>query len=78
MSTSTHRPPETDRTPPETPATIAREIAALATAPVRDFIECISDEDNIRDHLYQRLVARLTVDHPGAWSQAKETTSTSA
>ena len=48
MSTSTKRPPETDRTPPETPAAIAREIAQLATAPVRDFVDCISDEDNTR------------------------------
>ena len=74
MSTSTKRPPETDRTPPKTPAAIAREIAQLATAPVRDFVDCISDEDNTRDHLYQTLVARLTAAEPGAWSQAKEDT----
>ena len=62
----------TSSTPAETPAAIAREIATLATAPVRDFVDCISDEDNTRDHLYQRLVARLTANEPGAWSRAKE------
>ena len=66
MSTPTARPPE------ETPAAIAREIATLATAPVRDFVDCISDEDNARDHLYGQLVARLTTAEPGAWSQATE------
>ena len=71
MSTSVQRPPAEERTP-ETPAAIARTIAALATAPVRDFVSCISDEDNTREHLYQRLVARLTADWPNAWSQAKE------
>ena len=60
------------RTPEETPAAIAQSIAHLATAPVHDFVSCISDEDNTRDHLYQRLVARLTADEPGAWSRARE------
>ena len=36
----------------------------MATAPVRDFVDCISDEDNTRDGLYQRLVARLTAGWP--------------
>ena len=73
MSTpQSKRPPETDRTPQETPAAIARTIAQLATAPVRDFVACISDEDNERDQLYQRLVARLTADEPHMWSRAKE------
>ena len=44
----------------------------MATAPVRDFVDCISDEDNTRDQLYQRLVARLTADERGAWSKALE------
>ena len=68
MSTPTERPPEDNRTP----QAIARAIAQLATAPVRDFVDCISDEDNTRDHLYQRLVARLTADEPRAWSKARE------
>ena len=72
MSTSTRRPPESTRTPEDTPAALARSIAALATAPVRDFIACISDEDSERDHLYQRLVERLAADEPAAWSKAKE------
>ena len=67
MSTSTERPPESKHTPQETPAAIAREIAQLATAPVRDFVSCISDEDNERDGLYQRLVARMTAAESGAW-----------
>ena len=72
MSTTTQRPPETTRTPEDSPAAIARTIAQLATAPVHDFVSCISDEDNTRDRLYQRLVARLTADKPGVWSRAKE------
>ena len=72
MSTSTKRLSGDNRTPQETPAAIAREIAQLATAPVRDFVDCISDEDNTRDHLYQRLVTRLTADWRGAWSKARE------
>ena len=60
-----------NRTPEETPAAIARAIATLACAPVRDFVSCISDEDNTRDHLDEQLVARLTADESGAWSQAK-------
>ena len=69
MTTPTTHPPE------ETPAAIARTIAQLATAPVHDFVSCISDDDNTRDHLYQRLGARLTdafTDEPGAWSRARE------
>ena len=74
MTTTTpvERPPAADRTPEETPAALARAIAQLATAPVRDFVECISDEDNTRDHVYQQLVQRLTADEPGTWIPARE------
>ncbi len=75
MSTPTKRPPESSRTPQDTPAAIAREIAQLATAPVHDFVACISDEDT-RDHLYQQLVDCLTAERlsdvvPILWSQAQ-------
>ena len=59
-TTSTERPPADNRTHEETPAAIASTIAQLATAPIRDFVSCISDEDNTRDRLYGQLVARLT------------------
>lgn len=73
MTTSTpERPSAQHERPQETPAELARAVAQLATAPVRDFIACISDEDNERDQLYQRLVARLTAAHPSAWSKARE------
>ena len=72
MSTSPPRPSTDTRTPQETPAAIASAIAQLATAPVHDFVSCISDEDNTRDRLYQRLVTRLTANEPDMWSRAKE------
>ena len=59
-TTSTERPPADNRTHEETPAAIASTIAQLATAPIRNFVSCISDEDNTRDRLYGQLVARLT------------------
>ena len=69
-TTSTERPPARNRTPEETPAAIARTIAALATAPVRDFGAVLDDDD--RDKLWQRLEARVTADSPNAWSTVKE------
>ena len=58
------------RTPEETPAAIARTIAALATAPTDSFGAVLNDDD--RDRQYQRLVARLTAADPTAWSGATE------
>ena len=52
------------RTPEETPAAIARAIAALACASTEGFGAFLNDDDNGRDKLCQRLVERLTADKP--------------
>ena len=43
--TSLERPPARNRTPEETPAAFAREIAQLATAPLESFGALINDDD---------------------------------
>ena len=69
-TTPTKRPPESSRTPEDTPSVIARSIAQLACAPPESVGAFINDDD--RDAAYQRLVTRLTADEPDAWSRARE------
>ena len=63
MSTPTPRPPESTSTLPETPAAIAREIAQLATAPVRDLVSCgeLSDHSTAKETIQQEAAFLLGV-----------------
>ena len=62
---SVERPSTEKRTPEETPAAIARTIAALACALTESFGAFINDDDdNGRDKLFQRLLERVEADHP--------------
>ena len=70
MSTSTQRPPQTDRTPEDTPATMARDIAKMTCASLESFTACIDDND--RDQLHQRLVQQLTDDLPAEAARLTE------
>ncbi len=56
-------PVETPTRTPETPAVIARELAAVTCAPVESFGAFINDDyDDGRGKLFQRLMERLTAD----------------
>ena len=68
MSTPTERPSAENRTPPETPATIARAIVTLATgAPAHSFWALMKNE--VRDEIARLIATGVSPDEITVYGQ---------